>query len=253
MHLLHIPQHTTQISTVHISVPNCVLWICEIDLFLSQHMESHLWRNIPRQLMLSVLILASVLSMLHIFILPKASFCLWVLSLPVSVCVCLCVSLCLNHLFVSAITPAIYPLLNMWVCPCEKSPPIEVRNFISRPKMHLSPVKVRIDFGVDWPCMIFSLIFNFKPVFCLNKLCVSYSFASFSIYLVRPHGSAHILIFMHADWVLPWTVKQSRFMYWWDHWSSASLNWILQASISFRHNTGTHAGIARLRIDQHYF
>ena len=171
----------------------------------------------------------------------------------VCVCVCLCVSLCLNHLFVSAITHAIYTLLNMWVCPCEKSPPIEVRNFISRPKMHLSPVKVRIDFEVDWPCMIFSLIFNFKPVFCLNKLCVSYSFASLSIYLVRPHGSAHILIFMHADWVLPWTVKQSRFINWWDHWSSASLNWILQASISFRHNTGTHAGIARLRIDQHYF
>ena len=39
-----------------------------------------------------------------------------------------------------------------------------------------------------------------------------------------PHGSAHILIPMHADRVWPWTVKQSTIISWWDHRSSASLD-----------------------------
>ena len=32
----------------------------------------------------------------------------------------------------------------------------------------------------------------------------------------------HILIPMHADMVLPWTIKRSTFICWWGHWSSAS-------------------------------
>ena len=39
-----------------------------------------------------------------------------------------------------------------------------------------------------------------------------------------PHGFAHIPIPMHAESVPPWTVKQSTFISWWDHWSSTSLD-----------------------------
>ena len=59
----------------------------------------------------------------------------------------------------------IYPILSLWVCPRHKSPPIEVRISIFEPKMHVSTVKVPIDFGIDWPWS-FSFIFNLKPVFC---------------------------------------------------------------------------------------
>ena len=38
------------------------------------------------------------------------------------------------------------------------------------------------------------------------------------------HGTAHILILMHADRVRPWTVKRSSSISWWDHRSSASLD-----------------------------
>ena len=42
----------------------------------------------------------------------------------------------------------IYPILSMWVCPCDKSPPIEVSISKFGPKMHISTVKVPIDFGL---------------------------------------------------------------------------------------------------------
>ena len=38
-----------------------------------------------------------------------------------------------------------------------------------------------------------------------------------------PLGFAYILIPLYADRVPPWTMKQSTFIFWWDHWSSASL------------------------------
>ena len=37
-----------------------------------------------------------------------------------------------------------------WVCPRDKSQPIEVRVSKFGPKMHLNTVKVPIDFGIDW-------------------------------------------------------------------------------------------------------
>ena len=57
----------------------------------------------------------------------------------------------------------------MWVCPRDKSPLIEVRISIFWPKMHLSTVKVPIDFGIDWP-RSFSFISNFKPVIFFQTL-----------------------------------------------------------------------------------
>ena len=96
--------------------------------------------------------------------------------------------------------------------------------------MHLSTVKIFIDFGIDWPRS--SVLFLISNQLFFSKLSVPYSFAFFCIYLVRPsphmfhtpHGSAHILIPMHADRVPSWTVKQSTFISWWDHWSSTSLD-----------------------------
>ena len=93
--------------------------------------------------------------------------------------------------------------------------------------MHLSTVKVPIDFGLDWPwCSVSFLISN---MFILPKFASHYSFASVCIYSVRPslmsaaHSTWHRTYtdsFMHADSVAPWTVKPSSFISWLDRRSS---------------------------------
>ena len=90
--------------------------------------------------------------------------------------------------------------------PCDKSPQIEVCISKFWPKMHLSTVKVPIDFGLDWPwCSVLFLISN---LFILPKFASHYSFASICIYLVRPlpvsaahstHHRTYTDSFMHAD------------------------------------------------------
>ena len=50
--------------------------------------------------------------------------------------------------------------------------------------MHLSTVRVLIDFGVDWPQS--SVLFLISNQLFFSKFCISHSFASFCIYLVRP-------------------------------------------------------------------
>ena len=135
----------------------------------------------------------------------------------------------------------------MWVCPRDKSPPIEISISKFGPKMHLSTVKVPIDFGIDlhWSSVSF-LISNL--CFFATQFCVSYSFASVCIHIVRPspvnapHPTGHCTYtdsYMHVDRVAPWTVKQPSFISWWDHWSSMSRrlggwHWILRAPIGFR-------------------
>ena len=63
------------------------------------------------------------------------------------------------------------------------------------PRMHLSIVKVPIDFGLDWPWS--SVSFLISNLSFSTKHCVSYSFASVCIYLVRPspanapHSTGH--------------------------------------------------------------
>ena len=120
-------------------------------------------------------------------------------------------------------------LPHFWAFPCDKSPQIEVCISKFWPKMHLSTVKVPIDFGLDWPwCSVLFLISN---LFILPKFASHYSFASICIYLVRPlpvsaaHSTRHRTYmdsFMHADNVAPSTVKQSTFISWLDHRSSMS-------------------------------
>ena len=85
-------------------------------------------------------------------------------------------------------------LVSLWVCPCHKSPLIEVRISKFWPKMHLSIVKVSIDFGIDWPWS--SVLFSISNQLFFSKLCVSHSFASFCIYLVRPSSVS----VPHATW-----------------------------------------------------
>ena len=142
----------------------------------------------------------------------------------VCVCPCVCVSLWVNHLLVHAITRdpfklgspnldqrckrpwlrsllflgwltltfkvkfnfkvKIYPILSLWVCPRHKSPPFEVRISIFGPKMHLSTVKVPIDFGIDWPWS--SVSFLISNLFLLANFASLIHFASVCIYLVRP-------------------------------------------------------------------
>ena len=137
----------------------------------------------------------------------------------------------------------IYNILSLWVCPRDKSPLIGIRISKFGPKMHLSPVKIPFDFGLDWPWSSVSL---FISNLCFSiKFCVSYSFASVCIYLVRPtpvnasHSTGHRTYmdsYLHVDRVPPWTVKQSSFISWWDHRSRRldDWHWILQAPIGFR-------------------
>ena len=72
--------------------------------------------------------------------------------------------------------------MSLWVCPCDKSPLIEVRISKFWPKMHLSTVKVPIDFW-DWLTSIFRFFFlqtsYFFPNFAsLSFICVvSYIFS----------------------------------------------------------------------------
>ena len=57
----------------------------------------------------------------------------------------------------------IYPILSVWVCPRDKSPLIEVRISKFGQKMHLSTVKVPIDFGIDWPWSSVLFLISNRP------------------------------------------------------------------------------------------
>ena len=61
----------------------------------------------------------------------------------------------------------IYPILSLWFCPRHKSPPIEVR--ISKLDQKCILTLLRCLFG-DWLSLIFSFIFNFKPLISYQTL-----------------------------------------------------------------------------------
>ena len=134
----------------------------------------------------------------------------------------------------------------MWVCPRDKSAPVEINISKFGPKMQLSTVKVPIDLWLDWTWFLISFLIS--NLCSSTKLRVSYSFASVCIYLARPspvnapHSTGHRTYmdsYMHVDRILPWTVKQSNLISLWDPRSSMSRrlgdwHWILQAPIGFR-------------------
>ena len=131
-----------------------------------------------------------------------------------------------------------------WACRHEKSPPIEVKFSKIGPQMHLVTFEVPFDLGLDWPWS--SVSFLISNLFFSTNVCVSYSFASVCIYLVRPspamfpipHGSAHTLILLdrrtgsrHGPWnglvyilVRPSEFSQRRLGDW---------HWILQVPDGF--------------------
>ena len=98
----------------------------------------------------------------------------------------------------------IYPSLSLWVCPHHKSPRIVVRISKFGPKMHLSTVKVRINFGIDWASS--SVSGSISYLLFSNKLSVSYSFASVCIYLVRPSP----VNAPHSTWHRTYTDSHAR-------------------------------------------
>ena len=73
--------------------------------------------------------------------------------------------------------------MSLWVCLRHRSPLIKVRISKFGPKMHLSTVEVSMVFGIDWAWS--SVSFLISDLLFSTKLCVSYSIASFCIYLVR--------------------------------------------------------------------
>ena len=107
----------------------------------------------------------------------------------------------------------------MWVCPCDKSPPIEVSISKFGPKMHLSTVKVPIDFGLDWP-LIFSFIFNLKPVLfyqTLRLLFICVCLYIFSEAIASEcstiHRAPHICGFFYARGKGPTVDRETVFLY----------------------------------------
>ena len=104
-------------------------------------------------------------------------------------------------------------LVYLWVCPGDKSIPNKVRLSKFGPKMHLSTVKVPIDFGIDWSWSSFSF-FNFKPVIfyqilrLLNICVVLYIFSeAIATECSTSHMAPHIYWFLcmrtgsrHGPW-----------------------------------------------------
>ena len=129
--------------------------------------------------------------------------------------------------------------------------------------MHLSTLRVPIDFGIDlsWSSVsflisnLFFLLPNFEPLIHLRRFVCIYCDHRQGVFNT-PHGSTHMLIPMHTDSVAPWTMKQSSCISEWDHWSSVShwlgyWHWILQAARLFRHIIHTsHAEILHANIRQ---
>ena len=76
------------------------------------------------------------------------------------------------------------PHFGLVSCPRDKSIPNEVRLSKCGPTIHLSTIKVPLDFGIDWSWS--SVSFLTSNLLYSTEFCVSYSFASVCIYLVRP-------------------------------------------------------------------
>ena len=156
----------------------------------------------------------------------------------------------------------IYPSFGLWVCPGDKSIPNKVSLSKFGQKMHFSTDKVPIDFGIDWSWS--SVSFLASNLLYSTKFCVSWIFASFCIYLVRPSP----LSVPHPTWlrtytdsyacghgpamdretvyfyilVRPLEFSQPRLGNW---------HWILQAAIGFRHIINTSlVEILYANIDQ---
>ena len=156
--------------------------------------------------------LSVCLSVCHTF-LPEASFGLRVLSLPASVCPCVCQSRACPHnnspLIQARITkfgtkvhktlvkvPIVFGddrpwssrsnltwksnFTSFWACPPHNSSAVQARITKFGPKMHLSTVKIPINFWT-WLVLIFTLIFNLETYFSTKFIC-----ALFVLYLVRP-------------------------------------------------------------------
>ena len=76
---------------------------------------------------------------------------------------------------------------------------------------------------MDWLTLIFSFLFNFEPVFCQTFRLFIHLRRLIYMFSKTSHMAPHIYwFFNHTNRVQPWTVKQSSFISWWDHWSSAS-------------------------------
>ena len=81
------------------------------------------------------------------------------------------------------------------------------------------------------------------------------SLLNYSTSHMAPH--TFWLLYMHAERVVPWTVKQSNNKSPWDHRSPASprlgdRQWILQAAVSFRHVIrASHTDILYYNIGNH--
>ena len=107
----------------------------------------------------------------------------------------------------------------MWVCPCDKSPPIEVSISKFGPKMHLSTVKVPIDFGLDWPWSSVSFVISnlcfFYQTLRLLFICVCLYIFSEAIAseCSTIHRAPHICGFFYARGKGPAVDRETVFLY----------------------------------------
>ena len=162
----------------------------------------------------------------------------------------------------------IYPIFGLWDCPGDKSIPNKVRFSEFRPKIHLSTVKGPYWFW-DWLILIFSFVFNFKPVIfyqilrLLNICVVLYIFSeTIASECSTSHMAPHIYWFLciragsrHGPWsslplylgetigVQPASPRQLALdftsCYWFSpcHIRFACRNFICQTLINHRNNS----------------
>ena len=94
--------------------------------------------------------------------------------------------------------------------PCHHSPPIQDKISKFEPQMHLSTVKIPINFGLDWHCPSISFLIS-KPILYQPEKML---FASFLLYIL--------------EWDHPFQVTPHMLLVWgdlqvesfeWSHWS----------------------------------
>ena len=164
----------------------------------------------------------------------------------------------------ASVWPSVSPSITKFVCAINHHPSkIESPNLDHRCKRPQLRSLLFLFWFCDWLTWIFSFIFNFKPVI-FSKFCISYSLASFCIYLVRPSP----LSVSHPTWLPTYTdsyacgqgpVMNHEIVYLYilvrplefSQLRLGNWHWILLAAISFGHiKYALHVEILYSNINQ---
>ena len=92
------------------------------------------------------------------------------------------------------------PEASFWACPCHHSPPIQDKISKFGPKMHLSTVKIPVNFGLDWHCPSISFLIAKPILYQPEKMLFVYTW-------VRPPVSSHPPYATCVGWLASWKLQ----------------------------------------------